>query len=130
MKNITSTINALPDLLFLKPASAAEISNSEKQLDLRFADEYREYVSKFGAISANDIELTGIVSSERLNVVSVTKQKWAINLKVPHDLYVIEVAGIDGIIIWQNRDGEIFQTTPNSEPVRIADSLETYLEKK
>ncbi|MGL5916755.1 MAG: SMI1/KNR4 family protein, partial [Culicoidibacterales bacterium] len=43
------------------------------------------------------------------------------------DMYVIESLGIDGIIIWQNSKGEVFQTIPNGEPEKIHNSFESYL---
>jgi hypothetical protein len=64
MSNIIQTIQELPKLLPLKPASATEISEAEKQLGLRFADEYKEYLSAIGAILAYGIELTGIAKSK------------------------------------------------------------------
>jgi hypothetical protein len=130
MQNIIQTINALPELLSLKPASASEISEAEKRLGLRFADDYKEYLSAFGAILADGIDLTGIAKSEDRDVVSVTEQERALNEGVPGDFYVVENVGIDGIIIWQNEKGTIFQTVPNTPPVEIAASLVEYITSK
>ena len=47
---------------------------------------------------------------------------------VPQDCYVIEDAYIDGIVIWQNQKGVIFQATPDSYPIRIANSLAEYIQ--
>jgi hypothetical protein len=127
MSNIVSTIKALPNLLALTPAANTEISDAETQLRLRFADEYKAYMAEFGAALADGIELTGIAKSEHRNVVSVTKQEWKLNPQVAHNLYVVENVGIEGIIIWQSFDGTLYQTTPNGEPVKVADSLESYL---
>ena len=80
-----------------------------------------------GAIIADGIELTGIAKSEYRNVVSVTKKERILNPKVPDTMYVIENTCIDGIIIWQDTEGYIYQTKPNLEPKKIADSLADYV---
>lgn len=130
MSNIIATIKALPGLLPLASASQIEISDAEIQLCLRFADEYRVYLAEFGAVLADGVELTGIAKSKRRHVVTVTKQEWESNLKVPHSMYVIENVAIEGIIIWQDSNGEVYQSTPNKEPIKIADSMVKYLSQK
>ena len=45
-------------------------------------------------------------------------------------LKVLENAGIDGIIIWQDKTGKIYQTMPNGQKEYIADSLAEYLDKQ
>ena len=49
---------------------------------------------------------------------------------VPDDRYVVENAGVDGIIIWQDKMGRIYQTMPNGQKEYIADSLVEYLDKQ
>ncbi len=127
MISIINAIKELPDLLPLIPASNIEISDAELQLCLRFSEEYKSYLAEFGAVLADGIELTGIAKSEHRNVVSVTKQEWELNSQVPHNLYAVENVGIEGIIIWQDCNGFVYQTTPNSTPLKIAESLEDYL---
>ena len=108
-------------------ASNEEITAVENVLGLRFAQDYREYVATFGAASFAGHELTGICKSDRLNVVTVTMEERN-NMVVPADWYVLEQANIDGIVIWQNFNGEVFRTFPDTPPVRIADSLSEYIE--
>lgn len=127
MKNIIDVINGLSDLLSLKSATQSEIENAENQLGLKFANEYKEYLAKFGAIMADGIELSGIAKSEHRNVVSLTQQERELNPTVPHNMYVVENLGIDGIIIWQDEKGVIYQSTPNTEPAKIANSLAEYI---
>lgn len=127
MKNIVNVVKSLPKLLALKPATNIQITDAEIQLRLGFSDEYKEYLLNFGAIMAEGIELTGIAKSEHRNVVAQTKKEWSLNPKVLHNMYVIENTCIDGIIIWQDQNGTIYQTSPNSEPKKIADSLCAYL---
>lgn len=127
MVQIVSLINSLPNMLPLKPASAEQITNAEHQLNICFAAEYKEYLSAFGAIMADGIELSGIAKSEHRNVVYLTQQQWKLNLKVPHTMYVVENTCVDGIVIWQDNNGSVYQTKANSEPFKIASSLEEYI---
>lgn len=127
MTTIVDTIQALPNLLTLKAAPSTEITDAELQLRVKFSDEYKAYLSNFGAVIADNIELTGISKSEHRNVVPLTKQEWELNNNVPHSMYVIENTGIDGIIIWQDACGVIYQTLPNTQPTQIANSLNEYI---
>lgn len=127
MKNIVELVNSLPNMLPLKPATVAQIEDAEKQINLKFAEEYKEYLLNFGAILADGIELSGIAKSEYRNVVMVTKREWNLNSKVPHHMYVIENARVDGIIIWQDEKGVIYRTTYDTEPIRISKSLFEYI---
>lgn len=127
MTKIVNTIKKLPNLLPLKAASNTDIVDAELQLRINFPEEYKNYLSTFGAIIADGIELTGIAKSEHRNVVSVTKQEWVLNTNVPHTMYVVESAGVDGIIIWQDTNGVIYQTVPGGNPKKIAESLNGYI---
>ena len=127
MSRIIEIINNLPELLFVKPATDVQISNAEKELRVKFSDEYKEYLQAFGAIIADGIELFGITKSEYRNVVLMTKQEWELNPNVPHTMYVIENTHIDGIVTWQDNSGCVYKTEPNKKPVKLADSMAEYL---
>ena len=126
MKKIIEVINNLSNLLPLKPASDTQITDAELQLRVSFAEEYKDYLSEFGAIMADGIELSGIAKAEHRNVVALTKKERELNPKVPNTMYVIENTCVDGIIIWQDTKGDIYQTQPNMEPKKIADSMAEY----
>ena len=130
MSKIVEIINNLPDLLPLKPATDIDIKDAEIQLRVSFNEEYREYLLAFGAIMADGIELTGIAKSAHRNVVNQTKQERELNPKIPDNMYVVENTGVDGIIIWQDTIGEIYQSSPNKEPKKIADSLSEYISSR
>ncbi len=127
MKKIVEVINNLSSLLPMKPASDTQITDAELQLRVSFADEYKDYLSEFGAIMADGIELSGIAKAEHRNVVAMTKKERELNPKVPNTMYVIENTCVDGIIIWQDTKGMIYQTQPNTEPKKIADSMAEYV---
>ncbi|MDY4675121.1 MAG: SMI1/KNR4 family protein [Treponema sp.] len=130
MTMIIQAIKSLEDLLPLKSATEIQINDAEKQLGIKFSSEYREYLHEFGAIMADGIELSGIAKSEHRNVVSLTKKEWELNPKIPHTMYVVENAGVDGIIIWQDTNGLIYQSRPFMEPKKIAESLAEYIRSK
>lgn len=130
MSKIIEVINSLENLLALKSASVEDVENVEIELALPLAEEYKEYLLEFGAIMADDIELTGIAKSKNRDVVQVTKREWAANNKIKHNLYVVENLGIDGIIIWQDGSGKVYQSSPNHGATKIADSLAEYLGSK
>lgn len=130
MSKIIEVIENLPDLLPLKPAANEEIAKAEKELNLSFSAEYKEYLAKFGAILADGTELTGIAKSEHRDVVKVTKSDWEINKEVPHNLYVVEDTRVDGIVVWQDSEGKIYKSSPNSGVKEIGDSLADYLNTK
>ncbi len=130
MSQIIEVIKALQGLARVGNITEERILAAETELQLRFAEEYREYLSEFGAVSADGMELTGIISVEYRSVVFNTLQEWELNPSVPHSMYVIENTYVDGMIMWQDADGEVYCTVPFSEPEKIADSLAEYIQKR
>lgn len=127
MNKFSDIINNKPNLYFGKGVKEVEIESAERDLNLCFNKEYKMYLLHYGLISYGNHELTGLCNSQRLNVVYVTKEEKNYNPHVPSDMYVIEQTNIDGIVIWQNSNGYIFQTFPNSNPQKIANSLLEYI---
>jgi len=127
MSTIINVIQSFSDLLFATSVAETEVLGAEERLGLRFSPEYTEYVMEFGAAMGHGHELTGVLNSERLNVVSATIREREINVQIPKNLYVIENPGINGIIIWQDAEGKVYETSPHSAPKVIAGSLAEYL---
>jgi len=127
MTSIVNKLRALPAFCSLTGVSMEQISDAENALELRFADDYREYLIAFGIASSDGHEFTGICNSKRMNVVDVTLAEKSITPGIPNDWYVLEEAVFDGIIIWQNSIGEVFQTQPGREAIKIAGSICVYL---
>ena len=127
MTDIKKTLRTLPAFCSLTGVHAEQIDNAENALGLHFADDYREYLLAFAIASSDGHEFTGICNSKRLNVIDVTIAAKNSNPSIPRDWYVLEDANMDGIIIWQNKTGSIFQTQPNRETVKISDSICEYL---
>lgn len=130
MSKIIDAINGLPDLLTTGEVDGTAIANAEKELGLKFAREYKEYLGKFGSVLAEDVEITGIAKSKNRNVISVTQREWGLNPLVEHNMYVVENLAIDGIIIWQDETGNIFESVPNKTLKKVADSLADYILSK
>lgn len=110
-----------------KGVSAIQIEQAETALGLKFALDFKECLREFGAVSFGGHELTGFSADPNLDVVKVTQKNWSKN-NVGKNLYVIEEAHIDGIVIWQDADGIVYETTPKSEAKKIAQSLAEYLD--
>jgi hypothetical protein len=129
MSDIISTIKNMNGLSTLKAATISQIQDAQNKLGLSFASEYKEYLEKYGVVSANSIELTGITDSKRLNVIDVTIKEKHRN-EIPNDMYVIEDTCIEGILILQNSKGEIYELQKGNKIKKIFDSLSDYLKSK
>ncbi|MBR5970385.1 MAG: SMI1/KNR4 family protein [Lachnospiraceae bacterium] len=106
------------------------ITEAEEELGIVLADDYRECLSLYGAVSGNGHELTGICNTSRLNVVEVTKEERELRNDIPVEWYVIEQLHIDGVVIWQSCDQSIYQAVPGHEPEKIHDDLFSYISAK
>ena len=128
MTDIIKVINSKDGVIHGKETNENEIKQAELKLGLRFADDYSNYIKQFGCMVIGSREITGISSQANYNVVSITKAQRNYNKNLPENSYVIEQLNIDGIIIWQSSNGEVFQTSPNTAPMKIADSLVEYIQ--
>jgi len=43
-------------------------------------------------------------------------------------MYVVEEVHVDGLVIWQDESGQVYQTIPGSLPQKIANTLSDYLD--
>lgn len=130
MNKLIKKMSKSTDLHHLIKATEEQVTLAEKKLGTSFADEYREYVMYYGAASFMGHELTGVCNSKRLNVVDVTNEERANNPNIPNDMYVIEQAGIDSIVIWQDKIGRVYQTAYDSAPVVVANSIYEMIENE
>lgn len=126
-EDIIEVINGLNHLCALLPATPSAVSEAEQALGLRFAPDYKAYVLQFGAISACGIELTGVTTSRRLDVVAVTKRNRVMNGNIPPNMYVVEDMAIDGLLILQDATGAVYSAPPHVVPCKVFDSLTDYV---
>jgi hypothetical protein len=127
MDKLISRIEQLHGLRFSGGVSSEDISNAETLLNLTFAEDYKLYLSKFGQVEAEGIELSGL-SNKRLTSVVILTQSERKMLKIPPKHYVIENIGIDGLIYTQDATGAVFQLLPNRPITKVADNLLQYIE--
>ena len=128
MSGIVSLLNGKGNLKSLGPVDDNAVSSAESKLGVKFTDEYRQYTKAFGAISLENTEFTGAVEPIDLNVVTVTQSARTITKDVPSDWYVISDPHIDGIIIWQDKNGRIYQTAPGAVSKLISSSFYSYIQ--
>lgn len=128
MENIIDMLKGKNNFCSLKGVTEGEIRTAEQALGSTFAKDYRAYLQAFGLASFEGHELTGIIKSPRLNVMVQTIVEKGNNPHVHGDLYVIEIANIDGIVIWQKSSGEIYKTIYDGPPMLICKSLREYIE--
>ena len=127
MSGIINEIRYKPGFVHSIGATEEQINKAEKELNIEFNEEYKQYLSVFGFVSFIGHEITGICSSPGSNVVFVTEQEREMNPSIPLDWYVIEQTGIDGIVLWQSNDGKIYKSFPNALPICVSESLTDYI---
>ena len=127
MKDIVEVINSLEDVIHGKNIKESDIIKAESALGVKFSDDYRRYIKAFGCMAIGSREFTGISKLANYDVVSITTSQRKYITDTPSDWYVIEQLNIDGIVIWQSASGEVFQTSPNTEPKKICDSFADYI---
>ena len=110
-------------------ASAEEIAQAEGQLALAFAPEYREFLSAVGACIARGHEIVGICPFADMSVADVTREERTYAPQARQGWYVVEQAHMDGIVLWQDETGAVYQTAPNAAPVHVASSLAEYIKQ-
>lgn len=128
--SIIDVINSLEEIISTGGTSEKDIINAEQELSVSFSEEYKIFLTEFGSVLADDVEIVGIAKAKNRNVVEVTKRERELNEAIPHNLYVVENTGIEGIIIWQDENGVIFQSSPNKSPEKISNSLAEYISGK
>ena len=124
---IKELLMSMPDYIGGKGCSQDEIDECEKKLGLKFAADYREYLLTVGLACFENIELTGICKSARLNVVSATLREKESDDSIPKNYYLINDCGIDGLLIWQSSSGKVYMTSPTSRKRKIAESFEEFI---
>ena len=128
MKDIAEILKNKSGFDSFGKANNDEIKEAEKSLNLKFAEEFKKYLTEFGVAEIDGHEFTGIFKSKRLNVVDVTKKNKDKYNDINDDMYVIEELNIDNIVILQDSKGTIFESASNSKPKKIFNSFAEYVE--
>ena len=114
------------DYICLGGVAIDSIENAENTLGVSFSVEYKEYLKTCGMATANGHEFSGIGKSKRLSVVEMTTALRN-RVTIPKEMYVVEKLAIDGIVVTQVENGNVYQVYSNGDSTKIADSLEEYL---
>lgn len=129
MENIVAVLKSMPDYIGSNGRSDEEIEQAEKNLECTFAKDYRGYLAEIGLACFDGHELTGLTKTERLNVVSVTMDQRKLFGEMVSTWYVVEETNIDGIVVWQDSTGVVYETTSPAYVKITADSLCEYYSK-
>ena len=127
--NIIEKIKKIDDLDIISNNGASEeqILRAEKRLELKFTEEYKNYVKEFGAISFLGNEWIGLNIDGYFNVVNMTEEERALNEFYPKKYFVIENIGVDRMLIISNEKGEIY-TIQYDKIKFLCNSLSEYLD--
>lgn len=74
--NIIQALQGKENLLNGDGVEESVVAAAERELNLKFAADYREYLLRMTIAAYDGHELTGLSKAVRTNVVEVTKQKW------------------------------------------------------
>ncbi|MCB1614715.1 MAG: SMI1/KNR4 family protein [Pseudomonadales bacterium] len=129
MLNTIKKIEEKFKLYKTKGASEEIIAEAERQLNLRFSEDYKKYLSMYGAISFGSTELTGLNIDCYANVVSVTLKEAQKNKFFPKGSIVLENTGVEGLLILQQPDGEVYEWQNGKKGASFR-NLEEFLESK
>ena len=127
MSTLIEKLKQNEDAIFGKGVSKRAVTAAEEQLKVTFSREFDEYLQRMGILAVDGHEITGLLGSERVNVVEVTRHQREMNSNVYPNLYVIEETNFDGIVIWQDEFGSVYKTKFNGQPKKICSSIEEYL---
>lgn len=127
MADIIEVLKNMPDYIGSNGRTEEEIAKAENVLGVSFAEDYRTYLKEIGLACYDGHELTGLTKSDRLDIVSVTKEQRKRVGEAASSWYVVEETGIDGIVIWQAQTGEIYQTAPGALPCKLYNSLTKFI---
>lgn len=131
MENIVAMLESMPAYIGSNGRSNEEIDLAEKKLECTFAQDYHEYLSEVGLACFDGHELTGLTKTERLNVVTVTTEQRKLLGDMVSTWYVVEETNIDGIVVWQDSVGTVYETALSAQARKVASSLlEYYAQKK
>lgn len=128
MFDIISKINGIEDLWKAGGCTEQQFAEAQRALDLTFPPEYSVYLREFGCIDFFATEWTGLNIEGNCNVVNATKQEQETNENFPEKMFVLENAGIDGIIIAVDEAGAVFKVQ-YEKTEKIYDSISDYLDR-
>ena len=126
MKNTIEELKSKIKLFQIGTVSQDEINNAEEKLKLHFTEEYKIYLSNYGAISFGTHEITGLGVSGYLNVVTATEKERNLGGNFPNDCILLENNAIDGILTIMDENGIVY-SFDGTKKRQIASSFNNFL---
>lgn len=126
MKNTIEELKAKSKVFQVGSVSQDEVHNAENKLNFHFSDEYKNYLSNYGAISFGAHEITGLGVGGYLNVVTATEKERSLGEKFPKDCILIENNGIDGLLTIMDVNGIVYSFDGTTKK-KIASSFSEFL---
>lgn len=123
--DIVSVVESGSSLYKGKGVSETEITKAEIELKVSFADDFRAFLVHYGYAMINGHEILGL--GESPDVVEATKAERTKGHDIDDGWYVVEELNIDGIVVWQEASGAIYQTVASARRVPVARNLSEYL---
>lgn len=125
--DIVSVVESGSSLYKGKGVSEAEITKAEAELNVNFADDFRVFLGRYGYAMINGHEILGL--GESPDLIEATKAERAKGHDIDDGWYVVEELNIDGIVVWQEASGAIYQTVAGARRVPVARNLSEYLSR-
>lgn len=124
---IVEKIKKIEDLGYIDGCSEEQIKEAEELLDLKFPNEYVEYVKTYGCIDFGSTEWTGLNIKGELNTVEATLAERKYNESFPKKHFVLDDYHINAKKIIVNEEGEVF-LLQYEMVLKVCDSISEYLE--
>ncbi|GEM_PF-355464 len=128
ISDIISKINGIEGLWKAGGCTEQQLFEAQQALGLTFPPEYSVYLREFGCIDFFATEWTGLNIEGNCNVVKATQQEQEINENFPEKMFVLENAGIDGVIITVDEEGAVFKVQFEKSE-KIYNSISDYLDR-
>lgn len=113
--------------------SDSEIDKAEKELDVKFPEDLKKLIKKYGSLSIEHIEIfgLGVPTNSHLNIVTQTKKfqkKENFPDKYSIDDYVVISMIMDGVFVVYNKDKGIYEwDQSNGRGNKLGDNINDYL---
>ena len=126
---VIEEIREIGKLYHAQGCDESQIKKAEKDLNMEFPNEYKEYLKEYGAISFFGTEWTGLNVEDYIDVVRVTVKERELNKNFPLKYFVLENLGIDGLLTIVSENGKVFSWNPDGKINLIAENLVDYLKE-
>lgn len=125
--NIIESLKSVPDANFAQPNNILEIQEAEKALGIHFPIEYVDMLLQTGALKCPLLSACSVGVGSYHNVVDQTIQQ-RVKHGIPKEYFVLEQPPVDGIVLLQREDGQIFEFD-NGQLKFLECSLSAYISK-